>query len=289
MIQKINPALTKLFWGFIRHFLSDKQYAKCRYWLELDRYLNLETPQRFTEKIQYIKLYERTAIRKKMADRTAVRDYVAAKVGEEYLIPIIGIYDSITESNWNRLSSQFVLKANHGCGMVEIVRDKDEADFNDIQHQTKQWKQCNYSKVGREWVYKGLPKTIIAEKLLLDSRGNIPNDYKFFCFEGRVELIQVDFDRFGDQKRNLYDRGFNRLDATLLYPKFEGEVQKPDNLQKAIEIAETLAADLSFIRVDLYLLKNEIYFGELTNYPGNGFIPFEPKEMEYKMGSLLKL
>lgn len=285
----VKYILSKFFWGVGRHLLSDRQYAKVRYRLELDRPLNLENPQRFTEKVQYIKLNEQTELRKTVADRTKARDYVSEKAGEEYLIPLIGVYDELKPENWKSLPSQFVLKANHGCGMLEIVRDKQQADFEAVRRKTEKWKITDYYRFSREWVYKDLPRTLLAEKLLLDSDGNIPSDYKFFCFNGQVEVIQVDTGRFREQKRNLYDRNFQPMDAELLYPTYKGSIPKPASLDKAIELAETLSADFSFIRVDLYLLENHIYFGELTNYPGNGFIPFKPDTVELQMGSLLEL
>lgn len=287
--QFTKPILRKLFWGGLRHLLSDKQYAKMRYWLELDMVPDIDNPKRFTEKIQYIKLYDRTPLRQKIADRTQVRQYVAQKAGKEYLIPLIGVCKKLTPDIWRTLPGQFVLKANHGCGMLKIVFDKQEEDFEEVRKLTESWKEFDYATFGREWAYRGLPRTIVAEKLLLDTSQNIPNDYKFFCFNGRVEIIQIDFDRFGDQKRNLYDRNFNQLDAKLLYPNYEGEVSKPANLHEAITVAENLSSELNFVRVDLYLLNDKIYFGELTNYPGNGFVPFQPTAKEYEIGSLLKL
>lgn len=288
-MQLIKPLLRKLFWGLFRHFLSDKQYAKVRYWLELEAHLNLEDPKKFTEKIQYIKLFERTPLRKKVADRTEVRKYIAQKAGEDYLIPLIGTYDELNRKTWESLPSQFVLKANHGCGMIKIIRDKKNTAFEEVRQKTQQWKQTDYAELGREWVYRDLPRTILAEKLLLDSEHTIPSDYKFFCFNGRVRLIQIDFDRFGEQKRNLYDSNFNRLEAKLLYPHNPANIQKPPNLEEAVQLAETLSSEFNFIRVDLYLLEDDIYFGELTNYPGNGFAAFEPESMEYKVGSWLQL
>jgi hypothetical protein len=281
--------LKKLFWGGFRYFLTDKQYANFRYWLELDRSLDLKNPRRFTEKIQYIKLYQHHELRKTVANRTKVREYVAQKIGNQYLTPSIGIYDELTPKIWQRLPKQFVLKANHGSGMLYITRRKNNENYSKVHYQTEKWKKFNYSKLGREWAYKDLPRTIVAEQLLLDSAGNIPKDYKFFCFNGQVKFFQIDFDRFSNQKRNLYDRNFNQIDVTLNYPNYQGEVNKPKHLDEAITLAETLSEDFNFIRVDLYLMDKQIYFGELTNYPGAGFVPFEPEEMEYKMGSLLKL
>lgn len=277
----------KLFWGFLRHVVSDKQYAQIRYWLKFDKLPNLKDPQSFTEKIQYIKLNERTELRKIFADRLRARNYVTEKVGEQHLIPLHGAFDELTPGTWESLPSQFVLKANHGCEMLEIVWDKERADYDTIYRTTEQWKATDYYKVGREWAYKGLPRTILAEQLLLDSENSIPIDFKFFCFDGKVELIQVDKDRFGDQRRNLYDRNFQQVDATLLYPNFEEPLEKPGNLDQAISMAEALSKEINFVRVDLYLMENDLYFGELTNYPGNGFVAFEPAAMEYKMGSKL--
>ncbi|HYW33794.1 MAG TPA: ATP-grasp fold amidoligase family protein [Balneolaceae bacterium] len=287
--QLIKWPIRKLFWGGLRHFLTDKQYARLRYWLELDRSLNLQNPQRFTEKIQYIKLYQRRELRKKIANRMETRKYVAQKIGEDFLVPLIGAYDTLTPQIWESLPEKFVLKANHGCGMFHIVLNKAEEDYASVRQKTEEWKNFDYAEFGREWAYKGLPRTIIAEELLLDSNQSIPQDYKFYCFNGRVKLIHIHFDRFGNPRRNLYDRNFNRINAKLLFPNYEGEVEKPEDLEKAIEVAEVLASDLNFVRVDLYLLEDHIYFGELTNYPGNGFIPFEPEAMEYKIGSLLEL
>jgi len=289
MAAVYNLLARKFFWGFLRHFLSDRQYAKWRYRIELNQPLNLENPDRFTEKIQHLKLYNRNPLRKKIADRTKVRTYVAKQAGQEYLIPLVGVYDKMTPKIWEDLPQQFVLKANHGCEMLKIVCDKEVANYEDIYLQTEQWKQFNYAKLGREWVYEDLPRTIVAEELLLDSSQSIPKDYKFLCFNGRVKLIQIDFNRFGEQKRNLYDRKFKQLDATLLYPPYQGNVEKPGNLSAAIKVAEKLSPELNFVRVDLYLPDGNIYFGELTNFPGSGFVPFQPEKFEYKMGSYLKL
>lgn len=289
MKELLHPVLSKLFWGIFRHFLSDKGYAKLRYWLELNEWPDMGGPQKFTEKIQYIKLYERTDIRRRVADRMKVRSFVTEKVGEEHLIPLIDTFDTLTVAAWKSLPPQFVLKANHGCGMISIVFDKEQEEFEDIQQQTESWRRTNYFTIGREWVYKDLPRFILAEELLLNADGEIPNDYKFFCFNGRVKLIQIDYDRFGTQKRNLFDRDFNQIEGRLLYPPHPGEPPEPAHLNKAIEVAEKLSAPFNFIRVDLYLLNDGIYFGEMTNYPGNGFVPFEPETLEYKMGSWLDL
>lgn len=289
MEQLLKFILRKFFWGFGRHILSDKWYSKIRYWLELGNWPNLENPKKFTEKIQWIKLNERIKLRQLAANRLRVRNFIEKKVGGDHLVPLIDSFDEFTMQSWENLPNKFVLKANHGCKMVEIIPDKKEKNFNQIRAIINHWQQINYYNFSREWAYKGLPRTILAEKLLLNEVGEIPNDYKFFCFNGEVKIIQVDYDRFGDQKRNLFDRDFNRIDGNLLYPPYEGVTKKPAQIDQAIEVAEQLSSDFTFLRVDLYLMKEEIYFGELTNYPGNGFVSFQPDELEYKIGSWLEL
>ncbi|HKK25202.1 MAG TPA: ATP-grasp fold amidoligase family protein [Gracilimonas sp.] len=291
MQRMIHFIVSKLFWGFLIHFLNDKWYAKIRYWLVMNKWGNFENPRLFTEKIQYIKLYERTPIRKMAADRLKVREYVSEKVGSEHLISLLGTYSILTKEAWEYLPQQFVLKANHGCGMVKIIRNKSDHSHNEIFDLTEEWKATDYYKVGHEWVYKGLSREIIAEKLITDPQGQIPKDWKFFCFHGEVKIIQEDIDRYGDhpQSRNLYDRSFQKIDAELLYPSSSHISKKPPLLSEAIQIAETLSQDFNFIRVDLYITEDMVYFGELTNYPGNGFIPFQPRSREYEVGNLLDL
>lgn len=285
----IKPILNKLFWGLFRHFLSDRQYALFRYWLEIGDFPDIENPKQFAEKIQYIKLYQRTDLRKKVADRIQVRSYVANKIGEEHLIPLIGNYQELTEEIWTSLPSLFVLKANHGCKMNKIVTEKREESFSDVRSLTQKWQQTDYYKLGREWVYKDLPRTILAEELLQTPDGTVPEDYKFFCFNGRVELIQVDFSRFDNHRRNLYDRDFNLMPATLKYGRYEEPFEKPEQLNEAIRLAEKLSPEFDFIRVDLYIVEKKIYFGELTNYPGNGFETFTPESFDRELGSKLQL
>lgn len=281
--------LHKLFWGVLRHFLSDRQYIRFRYRLEFGRLPDLENPQTFTEKIQYIKLHRRSALRRLAANRIAVRQYVAEKIGPEHLIPLAGLFDRLTPEAWASLPRRFVLKANHGCGMVKIVTDKQQEDFGEIRDLAASWQRTDYYRFSREWVYKGLPRQILAEELLLTDEGTVPQDYKFFCFHGRAEVIQIDFGRFSRQTRNLYDRDFNLLPANILYKNHPEEVKKPPLLDEAVRIAETLAAEFDFIRVDLYLVDNRVCFGELTNYPGNGFAGFKPESFDKELGGKWRL
>jgi len=279
----------KLFWGFFRHILSDKAYARVRYKLERGIFPNLKNPERLTEKIQLLKLFDRNPLRQRVADRMEMRDYVSGKSTSDHMVPVLGVYDTFEKKDWSRLPNQFVLKANHGCGFVKIIRDKPSEKFEKIKQLTEYWQRQDYSRLGREWVYKDLPRSIIAEELLLSDSGDIPRDFKFTCIHGKAEFVQVDVGRFDDQRRNLYDRDFNLLDVKLLYPQFEGELEKPGLWDEAVQLSEILAEEFDFIRVDLYLVDGKIYVGELTNFPGSGFIGFDPDEFDKKMGKKLSL
>lgn len=285
----MRTLLNKLFWGGVRHLLTDRQYACWRYRHEVGRSLNLKTPESFTGKVQYLKLFERNELRKTAADRLRVRDYVADAVGEQYLIPIHWSGETLTRDVWEDLPDQFVLKANHGCGMVELVEEKASFQFEKALKVTEQWKAFDYAGFGREWVYRDLPRLLIAEEMLRNRNDDIPRDYKLFCFHGRVEMIQVDFGRFEDQRRNLYTPDFKKLDVRNLCQQTEKKIDPPDALQKMIELAETLSKPFNFIRVDLYDLAGRIYFGELTNFPGNGFSAYEPDSFDFDLGEKLDL
>lgn len=197
--------------------------------------------------------------------------------------------DELNLPDWKSLPNNFVLKANHGCGMVELVFDKSAVEYDQVYKLTQNWLNFDYAKFGREWVYEDVPRKIIAEELITDSENEIPEDFKFFCFHGRVEMIQVDLGRFKNQRRNLYNRDFQLIDAKCLYPNSEEEITRPPNLDEMIEVAEKLASEFNFIRVDLYSVNNRIYFGELTNFPGNGFISYEPDSFDFELGKNLRI
>jgi hypothetical protein len=202
MQKMIRFIVSKLFWGILIHFVNDSWYAKIRYWLVMNRWGDFENPELFTEKIQHIKLYERTAIRKMAADRLKVRDYVSDKVGDAHLIPLIGSYQTLTGEVWDSFPEQFVLKANHGCGMVKIIQAKSDHSFEEILELTEKWKSTDYYEVGHEWVYKDLSREVITETLITDDKGQVPKDWKFFCFHGEVKIIQEDIDRYGNKSQS---------------------------------------------------------------------------------------
>ncbi len=292
MLRKV---LHKLFWGVFRHLLSDRQYILVRHYLENGYLPDLDQPKRLSEKIHYIKLNDRSALRRLVADRLKVRTYVAEKAGNEYLIPIIGRYNTLTDDIWDSLPRQFVLKAAHGSAMVKIVRDKSAETFGNIRSLTETWLNTDYSGIGREWVYKGLPRKIIAEKLIEGPDGQPVAEYKFLCFHGNVKLFyRFEYNPAGTL-RHFYDANLNPLRLSFRLPEsgisteLPPPVENEPLIRKAISLSENLSKNFNFIRVDLYLTDNRIWFGELTNYPGNGFNTMLPDEKDLFYGEMLKL
>lgn len=271
----------------------DKLYIKILFRLVYGRKLDLDNPKGFNQKLQWLKLYNRKPEYITMVDKYAVKEYVASKIGEEYIIPTLGIWNTPMEIEWDKLPNQFVLKTTHGGGSVGVVICKDKSVF-DIESVKKKLVSSLHKDIYwyyREWPYKDVPKRIIAEEYMVDDSATELKDYKFFCFSGRVEYFKIDFDRFVSHKANYYDRDANLLPFGEVNcpPDYSKVFDKPHDLNKMIEIAEVLAKGIPFVRIDLYKVKDKIYFGEMTFYPASGLGQFCPEEWDYKLGSLIKL
>lgn len=264
--------------------LSDKQIAFLMFMVKHKYLPHFSKPRTLSEKIQYIKLFNRNSLRSLIVDRLKVRDYVIEKSPDCKLVDILWSGTAFNGHVWESLPQTFVIKANHGSKMTMVV-DKLRHSFDDVFIKTSAWLKKDYSKLGREWVYQDLEKYLIVEKKL-EIDGDVPPDFKFFVLNGHVELVQVDLARFSSHRRNLYSRDFVKLHAKLAYPDTEA-TPKPVAYDKALTIAEQLSDGFEFIRVDLYLVGNEVYFGELTNTPGNGFEKFTPKSLDFELGSKL--
>lgn len=266
--------------------LSDYQLAYIMFIYKNGYFPRFKQPRSLNEKINYIKLFNRNPLRELVVDRLKVRDYVASKSPTCHLPNILWSGVEFTKDDWDRLPSQFVIKANHGSKMTCIV-DKDKIRYEDIKRKTIEWLKKDYTHFGREWVYKNLSKYIIVEEKLLFN-GNIPPDFKFFVCSGNVELVQLDLDRFESPTQNIYTKNFKLLDAKLFHDQYtQTNIHKPLCYEMAIKIAEELAVDFDFIRVDLYLIDDKVYFGELTNTPGNGFRKIHPKKLDFSLGAKL--
>jgi len=248
---------------------------------------NFKNPKSLNEKLNFIKLNKTSYdLRCLVVDRIKVRDYVLQKTSECTLINNLWVGVNFENDIWESLPNKFAIKANHGSGMVRVV-DKEKDTFLEIENLCTVWLNKDYASRGREWFYSDLEKFLIVEEFL-EFNDDVPPDYKFFCMNGKVEMVQVDLDRFKGHVRNLYDKNFKRIDGQLCYPQGY-DIDEPKMFKEAIILSEKLSQDFDFIRVDLYLMEDKIYFGELTNIPGNGIEAFKPRSLDYKLGSKLEL
>ena len=273
------------------YFINDKFYAKRRYYKTFSKKFNLDIPQTFNEKIQWIKLYDRNLLMVDLADKYKVRNYIKKKIGSKYLNSLLGVYTSYSKfyNDLDNLPNNFILKANHGSGWNEFI-NKSTINHKRIKKKIDYWLESNYYYKGREWCYKNIKPLIICEKLIQNISNNekAPNDYKFFCFHGTPMFIQVDINRFNIHQRNLYDTHWNLIPAQLAFSKAKDSLEAPKNLNKMIELATILSKDFNFVRIDFYDEK-KIIFGEFTFYPGNGFEKFSPNSFDQYYGQFLKI
>lgn len=240
----------------------------------------------FEEKVYNRMLFDRNPIWTTVSDKLLVRDYVSSKVTKNHLVPLLWKGELPEDIPFDELPEKFVIKANHGCKFNLIISDKSKLDEEEAKRQMRKWLKenfCTDNFIGIEWAYKNIKPMILIESFLED-KGKVPLDYKFFCFSGRVEYVQVNFDRFGDPSEKFFDRNFTPLDLWNGTKQYQGKVVSPNNYEVMIEIAESLSEGFDFIRVDLYSVGERIYFGELTCYPGGGRIPFVPEAYDYEFG-----
>lgn len=269
--------------------LSDETFVRWYYRLHMGRPLSLDQPRTYNEKLQWLKLYYRSAEMPRVVDKFAVREYVTERVGDDILIPCLGIYDSVDEIDLDALPNSFVLKPTHGSGWVVLCHDKTTFDWKREKARLEVWMRRNFYYHAREWVYRDTRPRIICEELLVDEMGRVAPDYKVFCFNGVPQFIHVDFDRFSEQRRNFYDVSWNRIDVQIRCPPADSEIPRPEPLNEMLDLAAKLSEPFPFCRVDFYTVGSRIYFGEITFFPGNGVWPVEPEVYDHIWGDLLTL
>lgn len=284
-------------WSKIGHIFGDAIYLKVRFRLLMGTKLDLTNPQTFSEKIQWLKLYDRRPEYTAMVDKYAVKEYVSKIIGAEYIIPTLGVWNKPEDIDWESLPNQFVLKTTQGGGSNGVVICKDKALFN-CQEAIKKLKRNMSSdwRVGMEWPYKNVQRRIIAEKYMEQttehSDGNELTDYKFFCFDGEPKYCQVIRDRQTNETIDFYDMEWIHQEFVgLSHPVKNGinPVKKPNDLVNMINICRLLAKGMNFVRIDLYNINNKTYFGEITFYPNSGLGYFKPDEWNYTLGEMIQL
>lgn len=288
-----NIILSEYVIKFIENLKTKKDYKIfLRHWYMsvTGKYLNLDNPRTFNEKIQWLKLYDSTPIKTRLADKYLVRDWVKEKIGEQYLIPILGVYDKFEDIDFAKLPNQFVIKCNHGSGWNIIVTDKSKLDLNDAKTKLDKWLNTNFAFLcGYELHYRDIKPKIIIEKYM-EELGTALYDYRFFCCDGKVQQIWVDvFSGTPQHKRKIYDTKWKELNFTVKWPRLESNIEKPKNLDKMISLAETMAEGFALVRVDFYDVNNHIYFGEMTFTSMSGTGKFSSSQAELELGSKIKL
>ena len=272
------------------HWMPDEAYLKMTYKAHFGRYPDLKKPQTYSEKLQWLKLYDRDPKYTKLVDQDAVKDYVAAKVGKQYVIPTLGVWDRFEDIDFDSLPNQFVLKCTHDSGGLVIVRDKSALDKEKAKAKIEKSLKRNYYYSAREWPYKDVKARIIAEAYIEDSRLGELRDYKFFMFHGEMDNVLVCKDRhLGKTKFLHYDDQWNRLDYQWSEPKLDRELDKPEKFEEMKVIARKLSENLAHVRVELYDVNGKVYFGELTFFDQAGFDTDITTETDKKWGDLLHL
>lgn len=265
--------------------------AVCRYYKRVSgKKVNLQTPETFSEKLQWLKLYNRNPLKELCADKYDVRQYVTDCGYAHLLNEIYGSWDNVDDIKLSELPERFVLKGAHGSGFNLIVKDKKKINWFAWKWVMRSWLWQDIYWSGREWVYKNLKKRIIAEKFLEDAYGEL-RDYKFFCFNGKPAFMQLEVGRYSNNNtRNFYDLSWQLLPFGKELPHNPDiHVEKPAMFDEMVEIAEKLAQPFDFVRVDLYQVYDKIYFGELTFFPAGGAPDFVPSEYDQIVGKMLEL
>lgn len=275
--------------------MPDKLYIRMWYKRRTGRRIDFKNPVTFNDKLQWLKLYDRKERYTNMADKHEAKKFVSYLIGEEYIIPTLGIYNKFDEIDFDGLPDQFVLKCTHNSGNLCICKDKRSFDYDKAKKELEQGLREDYSWLGREWVYKNIPHRIIAEQYMEDESGYELKDYKIFNFTRggycMHQIIQVDYGRFSEHKRRFYNANWEKINMTIGgYPDDETVIiEKPKVLEKLLELAGTLSKGTKFLRTDFYIVNDRIYFGEMTFYPGDGQEVVLPPEMDLKMGEWINL
>ena len=274
------------------NWVPDSLYLKVLYRVIMGRKLNLKNPKEYNEKLQWLKLNDRKPEYSTMVDKYEVRGYIEDLLGDKYLIPCLGIYDSVDDIDIDALPDRFVLKCTHDSGSVEICKDKSSFDIEGARHRLSQAMKRNYYATYREWPYKYVKPRIIAEGYLEGDGGDL-KDYKVMCFNGEAKIIEVHENRFVESKvhtQTFYDREWNIVPLTQVETvTVDRPGERPRQLDEILRLSELIAKDMYHARIDWYIEGDKIYFGEITFFDGSGFESFSTPEMERMLGDMINL
>lgn len=273
-------------------WLPDKTYLSWLYYLECGHTLNWTHPERYNEKLQWLKIYYRDPLWTTMVDKCMVKELVSERVGDKYVVPSLGVWDRAEDIEWDKLPNRFVLKTNHDSGNngVFICRDKLQIDKSKWVKKINASLRRDTSIPGREWPYKEVKRCVFAEEYLEDATGEL-RDYKFFCFDGVVKYLFIATERQsgGEVKFNYFDADFNDLGIVQTHPMSDKKIEKPKMFEQMKELAAKLSKGLPEVRVDLYEVDGKIYFGEYTFFHHGGIVPFHPDKWDFIWGEQIRL
>lgn len=290
---KLGFTLLQPLFNIIEYFryglISDEKKLRSEFILNLGYDPDFENPKTLSEKIQWLKLNDRTSLHTQCADKYAVRDYVTQVIGEKYLVPLVFQSKNIRDINPKNIPDYpVIVKTNHDSSGGQIIRNKAEVDWLILQNRLGKYLNINYYYRFKEWQYKNVEKRVLVEKLLLDKNGNIPNDYKMYFINGKLLFTLVDIDRFTNHRRNLYDTNWELMEVRLKRENGRA-IEKPEAFDEMKRLGEKLAKPFSFIRVDFYFFNDTIFFGEMTFHPNSGICKFIPYKYDAIFGEKLHL
>ena len=271
---------------------NDKTFLEWKYYTVFHRFPNLEKPQTYNEKLQWLKLHDKHPEYTQMVDKAEAKKYVASIIGEEYIIPTFGVYSHFDEIDFDKLPNQFVIKCTHDSGGVIVCKDKKTLDIQAARKKIEYGLGKSAYWGTREYPYKNVPPRIIVEAYMEDESGYELKDYKIFCFDGKPEFLFVATDRGikGEEtKFDFFDLEWNHLPFTNGHPNSTKPIKKPENFEKMMELSAQLSQNIPQVRVDLYNINGKIYFGELTFFHWSGMTPFVPEDWDYKFGEMICL
>lgn len=287
--QIAGSAFRRLGYRNVLNWMNDELYLRLKSWSFTGVMPDLKSPRTFNEKLQWLKLHDRNPLYTKLVDKAEVKPWVAERIGWEHVVPTLGVWDSFDDIDFGALPGRFVLKCTHDSGGLAICRDRATFDMDAARKKIERSLSRNYFWGGREWPYKNVKPRVLAEEYL-DAGTSGMTDYKLMCFEGRARCAFTCTGRAEDDLRvDFFDLDWNHLPFTRHYPNADVPPSAPAHLKEMVELSERLADSIPFVRVDFYEVAGELYFGEMTFYPGSGFEEFDPEEWDERLGSWIDL
>lgn len=273
--------------------MSDYEYLKKKYKDILGRDLNLDNPKSFTEKLQWLKINDRRDIYSKMVDKYEAKKFISSIVGDDYVIPTLGVWNNVEDIDFDKLPNQFVLKCTHDSASIIICKDKNKLNLKKVKRKLNKSLKRNFYVYHREWPYKNVPHRIICEPFMKEDDESIENacltDYKFFCFNGEPQVFYISKDKGADPTTDFFDMNFKNLPFRMKDPNSKILPKKPECFEQMREMAKKLSKGIPHLRVDFYYINKHIYVGELTFYHCAGFVKIVPEEWDYKLGNMIDL